>query len=334
MYPNNIAVKKANAVVSYAELNAMSNRLALAILSIRDNSPEPIGLLFENGAQLMAAMIGVLQAGKFFVVLDPALPAQRIKVQLEDSQAALLVTNYHDQVLSLDEIRHQCSLLKFDFASRDGSHVEPLRPRSSRDLALIFYTSGSTGAAKGVPWRHDTYHISPNDHIALLTSGASNTVTNSFLALLNGAALMLFDVQNNGVEGLAHWLIQESISICWISAPLFRSLALNLSGKESFPELRVIQLKSEAVHGSDIDLYRKYFSATYTLVTGLATTETGLLNQYFFDKKDEGPIDEHAMGGLVYRAMITGTKRYTTVLYTVPLPPPFSCVGKCIISVA
>ena len=47
-----------------------------------------------------------------------------------------------------------------------------------------------------------------------------------------------------------------------------------------------------------------------------------------------GPISPPPLEAGFRAAMVTGTKRCTQVLYTVTLPPPFSCVGKCIISAA
>jgi len=50
-YPDRIAVKTGNHVLTYAELNAMANRVARPILA-------------EKGAPLIAALRGILEAGR------------------------------------------------------------------------------------------------------------------------------------------------------------------------------------------------------------------------------------------------------------------------------
>ena len=78
-YPDRIAIKTEDQVLTYAELNAMANRTAHAIIAQRGYKSEPVGILLETGAALMAAMLGVLKAGKFFVLLDSSFPKSRIE---------------------------------------------------------------------------------------------------------------------------------------------------------------------------------------------------------------------------------------------------------------
>jgi acyl-coenzyme A synthetase/AMP-(fatty) acid ligase/acyl carrier protein len=112
-------------------------------------------------------------------------------------------------------------------------------------------------------------------------------VTTTFLALLNGAALFPFEVQKEGVSHLTHWLSQEKISILWISSPPFRNFAGTLTGKEKFPDVRVIRLTSEAVYKTDFDLYKKYFSPDCVMTNGLSSTETGFLRLNVVDHNAE-----------------------------------------------
>src|SRR5215471_9460027 len=90
LYPDQIAVKIGSHTVTYSELNAMANCVAHAIVAERGHRPEPVGMLLEKGFEQIAAMLGILKAGKFFILLDPSLPAERISLVIEDSKAALL----------------------------------------------------------------------------------------------------------------------------------------------------------------------------------------------------------------------------------------------------
>jgi non-ribosomal peptide synthetase component F len=84
---------------------------------------------------------------------------------------------------------------------------------SSLDTGYITYTSGSTGQPKGVQENHadqlqkvrratNSEGIHHGDRIDLFSNGTANTVDIIFLALLNGAVLLPFDVKKQGVSHL------------------------------------------------------------------------------------------------------------------------------------
>jgi amino acid adenylation domain-containing protein len=296
MYPDRIAVKTENHVLTYAELNATANRVARAILAQLGSVLEPVGLLFEKDAPLMAAMLGVLKAGKFFVLLDLSFPRARIAAILEDSQAGLVVTDRQNVSLAREATTDRSGAMEFESIDSVISAEDLRLSISPNALAYISFTSGSTGQPKGVVQNHrnllhrvmlyiDKYQVCATDRLSLLPSGTSNAVTHSFTALLTGAALFPFDVQKEGVVQLPTWLIHKKISFCWISAPLFRTLAATLTGREGFPDLRLIQLTSDTVCKGDVNLYKKYFPSTCLLCVGLSSSETGLLRIFFVDHK-------------------------------------------------
>ena len=77
--------------VTYAELDATANRVANALLREAGDRAEPVALLFEHGAPMIAALLGVLKAGKFYVALSLQDPPARQAQILGDSTARLIV---------------------------------------------------------------------------------------------------------------------------------------------------------------------------------------------------------------------------------------------------
>ena len=297
-HPDRLAVKTANHVLTYAELNATANRVACAILAVHRGESEPIALLFEKDAPLIAAMLGVLKAGKFFVLLDPSFPSARIAAVLADSEPKLVITDRRNASLVREAAGDLCGLMAFESVDGIVSSGDPRLALSPETQASLLYTSGSTGQPKGIIQNHrnmlskardytNLYHVCEQDRFSLLASGTSNSVVNTFIALMQGAALLPFDVQKEGVLRLGGWLLRERISLSWISSPLFRNLAETLNGKETFPDLRLIRLTSEAAYKTDVELYKKYFSPNCILASGMASTETGPLTEYFIDHKTE-----------------------------------------------
>jgi len=295
-YPGRIAVRAGSQTVTYAELNAMANRVARLIVNDRGSDAEAVGLFFEKGIPLMAAMLGVLKSGKFFILLDPSVPIDRMLATLDNSEAHLILTG--EDNFELTGLATMSGHQVMEFNSIDlGISTENLRmPILPSALAYIIYTSGSTGVPKGVVKTHQNQlhavmlrtnanHICVEDRIALLPSGTANAVANTFLALLNGAALLPFDVNKEGVPSLANWLSDQRVSICQIASPLFRRLCEILTGKEDFSALRILRMRSESVQQSDFILYQKHFPPSCLFLNGLSTTETSVLTEYLMDQR-------------------------------------------------
>lgn len=298
MYPDQIAVRTLKDTLTYAEINAMANRIAYTLLERQGRKTQLVAILLEKDIPQLAAMLAVIKAGKFFLILDPTFPKARIAAMLEDSRAKLVVTDRRHASLANEVATSGCQVMEWETIDA-GTSSDDLGLRiSPKALAFINYTSGSTGEPKGLLQPHrkilhnimlrtNLVHVCEHDRISLLSSGTFNAITNTFFALLNGAGLFSLELKKEGVMRLASWLSEERITICPMSSPLFRSLCEALSGKNNFPDLRVLRLRSEAVYKEDTDLYKTYFSPGCVFVTGLASNETGPLRDFLIDHQTE-----------------------------------------------
>ena len=160
-------------------------------------------------------------------------------------------------------------------------------------LAYVFFTSGSTGRPKGVYDTHrnvlhnvlrytNTLEIAPNDRLSLVQSPSfSGTVSSLFSALLNGAAVFPFGLDEGGFGRLADLVRDERITIYHSVPAVFR--ALLRSDAKSFPDVRVVRLEGDRASSFDVELHRRHFGNGSVLVNGLGLTETGLVRQLFVD---------------------------------------------------
>jgi amino acid adenylation domain-containing protein len=307
-YPERLAVKTANHAFTYKELNCTANRIAYAILDRMGRDNEPVAVLCEHGIDVIAAIFGVLKAGKFYVAIDPSSPADRVGYILEDSQAKLIVTNSRNINLALSQAGDARALLNID--EIDGrfadDNVEVFV--APDDLLLIGYTSGSTGVPKGVVATHrvvaqtirsaaERKHIGVDDRLTLLHSLAFGSGHGHlYIALLHGASVFPFDVKLEGVERLAQWLCQEKITLYHSSPSLFRQVVESLAERDNLQDLRLVHLSGAPVTRLDFELYRSNFGPQTLLEFGMGSTEARGICSAIVDQTFAYPVEGTPIG--------------------------------------
>ena len=286
-YPDRLAVKAGDRSLTYDRLNRTANRIAGAILEKRGGGSEPIALLFEHGVAVIAAIFGVLKAGKFYVALSPSLPRERILYILEDAQAGLIVTNNRNADLARALTTR--ALLNIDEIDDSFSSDNVGLYGSPDDVALIAYTSGSTGEPKGVVKTHGYslerakfniafLSVHPDDRLTLLHSiSFGSGEINLYASMLSGALLLPFDVKSQGICQLVQWLFAERITILHCSPSLFRQFVDTVPKDLQLLKLRLIHLSGSPIIRTDFEQYKNYFPTTTSLAFHMGATEAGCI---------------------------------------------------------
>jgi amino acid adenylation domain-containing protein len=284
------AVRMGTECLTYQELADRAYRVAHAILARRGDQEEPIALLLEQGPGLIAAILGVLAAGKIYVSLDPAHPPERNRRALADCEPPLLLSSPAEAGRARAWMNRDDAVLDLGALGPGLPCTDPRLDLKPDRLAYIFYTSGSTGGPKGVADCHrdvlhnvlrytDSLRIGCADRLTLLQSCAfSGSVSSLFAALLTGACSHPLDLRREGVQGLARRIEDERVTMFHGVPAIFRELAATSADLTS---LRVIRLEGDLAGPRDAELFRRRFGAGCTLVNGLGATETGLSCQYF-----------------------------------------------------
>jgi len=149
--PDAVAVAFGGERLTYRELDARANSLAVHLQSLGLGPDRVAGICLERGPAAMVGLLAILKAGGAYLPLDPAYPRERLAFMLEDARAAVLVTE--------GKVAH---LLPESGVKRVNIDLEQVRRladpplhRGDRDnLAYVIYTSGSTGKPKGVAMPH------------------------------------------------------------------------------------------------------------------------------------------------------------------------------------
>jgi amino acid adenylation domain-containing protein len=305
--PDRLAIKMGDRRLTYGELNRHANRIACAIKDKLGSEVEPIALLFEHGIDAVAAILGALKAGKFFVALDVSVQRQRNNHILEDLLARSILTDNRSSSLVPALTHREPVLINIDAIDESCTGDDLGSSVASKNLAMIQYSSGSTGEPKGVVQTHENIlhsvllhsrraQICPEDRLTLLHSlSAAAAYGQLFTALLNGASLFPFDVRSLGVHQLAQWLREEKITVYHSTPVVFRQLGDVVSEQSKLVSLRLIHLGGAPITRSDFDVYRQISSPGALLEIGMGSAEGGgicsaQVNHSFSFPKEGSPI--------------------------------------------
>jgi amino acid adenylation domain-containing protein len=274
--------------LSYVELGRLAHRIARGLAAQRGPDAEPVVLLVRQGAPLVAAILGILEAGKFYVPLDPSAPAAELAQQVAASAARLVIA---DEACQTVAERFAAADRKVWQLERIGGTAESDGPAIAPDAyAYVFYTSGSTGTPKGVVDSHrnvlhnvmrytNALRIGADDRLTLLQAPHfSGAVSSLFGALLNGAAVFPFDLKRQSIGEIARTVVEHEITI-WHSVPALFELLVETGLR--FPSLRLIRLEGDQATRRHLELFQRAFGPGCTLVNGLGATETGITLQFF-----------------------------------------------------
>ncbi|MGE5343351.1 MAG: amino acid adenylation domain-containing protein [Candidatus Omnitrophota bacterium] len=306
-FPDRIAVNGDHGLYTYRELHAFANAIARNLVQINPGVNRGIGLLFEHGAEMIAAMLGVLKTGNFYIPLDPTYPPGRLEYMLADSDATVILTNNRNEQFAqrlANTSKHAIRLIHIDIIDNiddiedidNKNNIEELNIRPS-DPTYILYTSGSTGMPKGVMQCHrnvlhfmsvytNNLHIHHTDRLTLFSSYSFDAaVMDIYGALLNGATLYPYNIKDVGkMEAMAEWLRREAITIYHSVPTVFRFFTDGLSANDRFSSIRLIVLGGEEVLKKDIERYRAYFPDHCLFINGLGPTESTITLQNIIDK--------------------------------------------------
>lgn len=262
--PQRPAVASDGRVLSYGELDQLSNKVARALRRLGVTPGDRVGILAPKSCAAVAALYGALKAGACYVPLDPKAPADRLGYVAADSGIGVVITD-NDRMERFTEIAGrvagalrggcggsppQAALRRLLVDSPDvtGESGEPLDGERGveTDLAYILYTSGSTGTPKGVmishrgsltfaDWAAAAAELTPQDRVcspAPLHFDLS--VFDVFATCEAGACLTVIpDRTTTFPVSIAQWLEDERVSV-WYSVPSVLTLLACFGGLSQF----------------------------------------------------------------------------------------------------
>ncbi|QYF93465.1 amino acid adenylation domain-containing protein [Massilia sp. PAMC28688] len=242
--PGRRATVYQDSALTYGQLHAQCADLALHLQTLGVGADSLVGLYAERSHELIIGAMGILIAGGAYVPLDPDYPHERLAYMLQDTGAAIVLTQSHllarlrsmapagTRLIAIDGERAEMA----QQARTSGAVLRTLaRPDS---LAYVIYTSGSTGKPKGVMVEHRglvnhnqcvrrRYGVGQDDvQIQVASPSFDLFAEEVFAILLSGACLVLEHKDKLlAADELGRAIAAHGVTILNVPTALFHQLA-------------------------------------------------------------------------------------------------------------
>jgi amino acid adenylation domain-containing protein len=272
--PDASALAMGDREMSYRDLDQASSLLANRLVAAGTMPGDVVAVASERCLGLFTALLGILKAGGVFVYLDPAQPSSRLRQCVEACGSRLILRG--PGAVDLDSGPPVSELAAVPDLTEPGPRTAPDVLVGPESPAYILFTSGSTGAPKGVLRSHrlhtarvfleqSLYHAGPEDRHLLKLPVSSREL---FWPLATGGTAVIAEP---GVERDDHRLVgllqAERISVLSCVPSMLRVMA-SVPGFADLPALRHVFVGGETLHRDLEEQVRSHGYAvhnTYTL---------------------------------------------------------------------
>jgi amino acid adenylation domain-containing protein/thioester reductase-like protein len=143
-----IAVRDENKALTFDEVMHTAEQIAAQLHQNATKKGDVVAIVLPRSADLIPSILGTLMTGAGYLVIDPALPEDRIDFMLKEVRANAIVCNGEFGQWPLF-----ANFQKITIDSLEDAAFQR-RPIETDALAFIMFTSGTTGRPKAVPINH------------------------------------------------------------------------------------------------------------------------------------------------------------------------------------
>jgi amino acid adenylation domain-containing protein len=296
LFKDQVAIKNKRSAITYGTLNLIANKIS-KILKDKCISSN-IGIFGKKDIFTYKAVIGVVYANKTYVPLNENFTTKKINTIINDAKINTIITTKENVSYIQENISNICYILVLE--DKDVELIEISKTQNlytQSKLAYILFTSGSTGAPKGVmvtkenilsyiKTKQKQYDFETGLNFAQISSlGFDLSVLDIYLCFVSGGVLHVIDEAELLCPN--EYIVTNKIEV-WYSAPIF-AINLNKLGvlePNSFPSLKYTFFAGEPLPQNIAIAWLQ--AAPNTILENLyGTTEATVdVTRYRFDKSN------------------------------------------------
>ena len=197
-------------IYTYADLEVHSNRVAHALIGQGVEPGDIVCQVVGSRPELIVNLFAIIKCGAVYAPLNPSLTERELAVQLADCQASMVIAEDElvgGKIALAVGALPQCRVLSVADLSAHAEempHSAPLRALDPDGLAVLCYTSGTSGRSKGVQLSHRNVltnarcvcartGVGPEDRLlVIMPIFHANALCNQVVVpLLSGASIVL-----------------------------------------------------------------------------------------------------------------------------------------------
>jgi amino acid adenylation domain-containing protein len=239
--PDVVAVSYEGERLTYAQLNARANQLAMHLRQQGVGADEVVAICVNRGLPMVVGLLGILKAGGAYLPLDPNYPPERLEYMLQDAAPRVVLTERSllsllpadvANVIVLEE--QQATLSAYADSNVPVAQLG-LRPHH---LLYVIYTSGSTGRPKGtamshgamvnlIEWHRETLGLEPGERVLQFAALSFDVAFQEIFSTLctGGSLVMLNEWVRRDARALRGVLSEQGIQRLFVPPLMLQSLA-------------------------------------------------------------------------------------------------------------
>lgn len=232
-HPDNNAVFYKGQMLSYREVDEISDRIASFLRSKGIKEGKVVSVLISRSAYMVTASLGVLKTGAAYQPLDPSYPVERLTFMMQDADAAYLIAD-REMLSKVPEYRGGV-LLTCDIPSLPAGIPAASGGPDKDSLFILLYTSGSTGTPKGVKilhrnlanfcgWYREFYALDATSKVAAYASyGFDADMMDLYPALTTGACVYIIEEEIRlDLLAMENYFNKHRITHCFMTTQVGR----------------------------------------------------------------------------------------------------------------
>ncbi|MFI5981958.1 AMP-binding protein [Streptomyces sp. NPDC051555] len=285
--PARPAVVDNGLAVGYGTLAAWALEVAGSLAPRTGRPQPPVGIVAHHSARDVAAVLGVLAAGRAYVPLEADHPAARLEAVLDRlgvrEAVATADTGWQPPVPVVHRPRWTPAPVT---PARAAAH--PRSGAGPEDPAYVLFTSGSTGEPKGVvvphrapaavvPLLRDLYGVGPGESVLHFHGAGGDTSLEEILPTLTAGATLVID--DAARERFAEVVEDQQVSVAVLPTGFWYALTGDLlhRGAELPASLHTVVIGGEAVRADMLRRWQRLGASGVRLLNTYGSTETALV---------------------------------------------------------